>query len=232
MAMHNGLQGDMSLGQPAPVLPDEHRLAIIMGQLVEAGEQQEGISEHAGVHSLHQHTLQEVHSVGATFRRCQLRPLPQNAIRIHQLFCQCRMHPSIVAQTLKPVHDAHIALRECVAQVLIQLVVTEVYGGLLGEWPSGTSHTIMAHRQAGRTGAREAEERKLLRIAKRRPREEKQCGAQGVQRAEPEVKACKNKHEQMKTKQNKNQFRQAQGLPNTSRHSYPIACSIHQTLRD
>lgn len=162
MAMCNGLQGDVSLGQPALVLPDEHGLAVIVGQLVEAGEQQEGISEHAGVHSLHQHTLQEVHRVGATFRCCQLRPLPQNAIRIHQLFRQRRMHPSVVAQTLKPVHDVHVALREGVAQVLIQLVVTEVYGGLLGEWPSGTSHTTLAPRQAGRTGAREAEGRKWL----------------------------------------------------------------------
>lgn len=79
------------------MLPDEHRLAVIMGQLVEAGEQQEGVSEHAGVHSFYQHTLQEVHSVGATFRCCQFGPLTQDAICIHQLFCQCWMHPSIVA---------------------------------------------------------------------------------------------------------------------------------------
>lgn len=97
-----------------------------MGQLVKAGQQQERIGEHAGVHGFHQYTLQEVHSVGATFRRCQLRSLAQDAVRIHQLLRQRWMHPSIVAQTLQPVHDAHIALREGLAEVLIQLVVTGV----------------------------------------------------------------------------------------------------------
>lgn len=117
MAMRNGLQGEVSLGQPgrARVLPDEHRLAIILGQLVEAGEQQEGVGEHGGVHSFHQHALQEVHGVGASFRCCQLRPLTQDAIRIDQLFRQCRMHPSIVAEALQSVHDAYIALCERLA---------------------------------------------------------------------------------------------------------------------
>lgn len=65
----------------------------------------------------------------------------------------------------------------------------------MGEWPSGTSHTTLDHRQAGRTGAREAEGRKLLSIAKRMQRE----GGEAV--AEPEVEAPKTQLGQAKASQ-------------------------------
>ena len=82
------------------VSPDEHGLAIVVGQLAEAGEQQQCVGEHAGVHGLHQHALQEVHCVGAALRCGQLRPLPQDAVGVHQLLRQCRVHSPVVAQTL------------------------------------------------------------------------------------------------------------------------------------